>query len=296
MPSSSRIGPCSICSSKKACILRSPTCSSPFQPMRSSSSPKRLPSRVLALIGPVLLVDAGEHARRQHGRREARAFLVGPVGDDDRMLGLDAEIVERADDFQPAEHAEHAVDTCRRSAGCRDGCRHRPAAHPGSVPSRRANIVPIWSTPISSPAASHQRLNRCRPSPSSSVSVWRLLPPATPGPIFAISISESHKRSGLIRRFSPGAAMPCRASSSVATCARSSRSSCSTSRTWSISSSIWPLVMISGGDSAMMSPVVRISAPRSNALTKAEKAALGRAAGDRLPARSRRPGRCCGCR
>jgi hypothetical protein len=32
--------------------------------------------------------------------------------------------------------------------------------------------------------------------------------------------------------------------------------------------------MISGGDSAMMSPVVRISAPRSNALTKAEKARL----------------------
>ncbi len=30
--------------------------------------------------------------------------------------------------------------------------------------------------------------------------------------------------------------------------------------------------MISGGDSAMMSPVVRISAPRSNALTKAENA------------------------
>jgi hypothetical protein len=37
---------------------------------------------------------------------------------------------------------------------------------------------------------------------------------------------------------------------------------------------IWPLVIISGGDSAMMSPVVRISAPRSNALTKAEKARL----------------------
>ena len=39
-----------------------------------------------------------------------RALLVGPVGDDDRMLGLDAEIVERAHDLQPAEHAEHAVE------------------------------------------------------------------------------------------------------------------------------------------------------------------------------------------
>jgi hypothetical protein len=54
-------------------------------------------------------VDAGEHAGGQHGRGEARAFLVGPVGDHDRVLGLDAEIVERAHDFEAAEHAEHAV-------------------------------------------------------------------------------------------------------------------------------------------------------------------------------------------
>ena len=65
---------------------------------------------ILAVVGPVLLVDAGEHARRQHGRRIARSLFVGPVGDDDRMLGLDAEIVQRADHFQPAEHAQHAVE------------------------------------------------------------------------------------------------------------------------------------------------------------------------------------------
>ena len=64
---------------------------------------------VLAAIGVVERVDAGEHARRQHRRRKPRAFLVGPVGDDDRMLGLDPEIVERAHDLEPAEHAEHAV-------------------------------------------------------------------------------------------------------------------------------------------------------------------------------------------
>src|SRR5689334_286785 len=69
------------------------------------------------------------------------------------------------------------------------------------------NMVPIWSTPIESPAASHQDLKSARPSLSESVSVWRLLPPAIPGPIFAISIRESHKRSELIRRFSPGAAI-----------------------------------------------------------------------------------------
>src|SRR5690349_17221394 len=68
-------------------------------------------------------------------------------------------------------------------------------------------MVPIWSTPMVRPAASHHVWNSLRPSPSSSVSVWRLLPPATPGPIFAISISESQRRSELMRRFSPGAAI-----------------------------------------------------------------------------------------
>ena len=42
--SASRIGPCSMCSSNIAFIGRLPTSSSPFQPMRSSSSPNFLPS------------------------------------------------------------------------------------------------------------------------------------------------------------------------------------------------------------------------------------------------------------
>ena len=58
--------------------------------------------RVRAAIGVVERVHAGEDAGGQHGRGEARAFLVGPVGDDDRMPGLDAEIVERADHFEAA--------------------------------------------------------------------------------------------------------------------------------------------------------------------------------------------------
>ena len=40
LPSASRIGPCSMCSSSIACILRAPTGSSPTQPIRASSSPK----------------------------------------------------------------------------------------------------------------------------------------------------------------------------------------------------------------------------------------------------------------
>ena len=65
---------------------------------------------ILAIVGPVLAVHAGEHAGGEHGRRVAGALLIRPVGDDDRMLRLDAEVVERADHLQPAEHAEHAVE------------------------------------------------------------------------------------------------------------------------------------------------------------------------------------------
>ncbi len=72
---------------------------------------------------PVVLVEyAGEHARGDHGRGEARAFLVGPHRDLDRRLGLVAEIVEAAHHFEPGQHAIDAVEACRRSAGCRDGC------------------------------------------------------------------------------------------------------------------------------------------------------------------------------
>ena len=70
----------------------------------------RLAVDVLARQTVVEREHAGEHARRHHRRREARAFLVGPDHDFDRMLGLDAVIVERADHFEPAEHAVDAVE------------------------------------------------------------------------------------------------------------------------------------------------------------------------------------------
>ena len=76
-----------------------------------------------------------------------------------------------------------------------------------SSPLRWANMVPMESTATVMPAASHHFLKRSRPSLSESVSVWRLLPPRTPGPIFAISMSESHRRSPLMRRLSEGIAM-----------------------------------------------------------------------------------------
>ena len=70
---------------------------------------KRLAVRVLARIGVVQRMDAGKDAGRQHRRREARAFLIRPVGDDNGVLGLEAEVVQRADDLQPGEDAKDAV-------------------------------------------------------------------------------------------------------------------------------------------------------------------------------------------
>src|SRR6516225_11182430 len=45
--------------------------------------------------------DAGEHPGADHRRREARALLVGPGDDLDRRLGLIAEIVQGAHEFEP---------------------------------------------------------------------------------------------------------------------------------------------------------------------------------------------------
>ena len=75
-------------------------------------------------IGEFLGVDAGEHARRDHRRRVARAFLVGPVGDLDRVAGLDLEVVERTHDFQRAEHAEHAVELAAGRLGVEMAAEH----------------------------------------------------------------------------------------------------------------------------------------------------------------------------
>ena len=64
---------------------------------------------VLAAIGVVQRVDAGEDAGGEHGGGEARPLLVGPVDHDDRPARLDAEIVEGAHEFEAGQHAEHAV-------------------------------------------------------------------------------------------------------------------------------------------------------------------------------------------
>ena len=83
--------------------------------MRASSSPNTLPSTSFDRQPLLQRELAREHARGHHRRREARAFLVGPHGDFDRMLGADVEIVERAHHLQRRHHAERAVEL----AACR---------------------------------------------------------------------------------------------------------------------------------------------------------------------------------
>jgi hypothetical protein len=65
--------------------------------------------RVLAAVGVVQRMDAGEDAGRHHRRGEAGALLVGPVDHDDRPARLDAELVEGAHQLQTGKHAQYAV-------------------------------------------------------------------------------------------------------------------------------------------------------------------------------------------
>ncbi|EMP74704.1 ribonuclease E [Burkholderia pseudomallei MSHR1043] len=53
---------------------------------------------------------AGKHRRAEHRRREARALLVGPRYDLDRLAGDDPAIVQRAHELEPGEHAVRAVE------------------------------------------------------------------------------------------------------------------------------------------------------------------------------------------
>ena len=108
--SASSSGPCSICSSTKAPNLR---------------APDRLVAAIADAVERLADADAGGIAPRQNvvggviagiggrghrRRREARAFLVGPVDDADRRFGLDPGVVEGAHHLERRQRAEHAVE------------------------------------------------------------------------------------------------------------------------------------------------------------------------------------------
>ena len=110
-------------------------------------------------------------------------------------------IVQGAHHLQPGQHPVVAVELAARGlrvdvaagddrrqcvvlarAGARRCCRHA-------------------STLTVQPASLHQRMNRSRAWPSSSVSASRRTPPLSVAPIFASSISESHRRCWLMEMF-----------------------------------------------------------------------------------------------
>ena len=110
LPSASRIGPCSMCSSTKPENFWKPT---GLVAAITDAVQRFADGHALGILarqdvvgGEIADVSGGSH----HRRRKARAFLIGPVGDADRKFGLDPGIVERADNFERGQRAEHAVE------------------------------------------------------------------------------------------------------------------------------------------------------------------------------------------
>ncbi len=68
-------------------------------------------------LGIVLGMNAREDAGRQHGGREARPFLVRPVGDDHRMFRPDPEVVHRAHHLKPGQHPQNPVELAAGGLG-----------------------------------------------------------------------------------------------------------------------------------------------------------------------------------
>src|SRR3954453_4746618 len=84
--------------------------------------------------------------------------------------------------------------------GCVSRCEPIQIGGRSRRPARVANMLPTSSTPRVQPSASHCERNQSRTRLSSSDSVSRLMPPFAVAPIFAVAISESHRRCGSICR------------------------------------------------------------------------------------------------
>ena len=138
--------------------------------------------------------DAHGGAAAHHRRREAGAFLVGPVDQQQRRFGLGAGLVQGAHDLKAGEHAEHAVELATRGlrvemAADRDRRARRVAAL-----AAEHHVAEAVHARASGRSTSPQRRRRWRPSPSRSVSAWRSQPPFGSAPMRAISIRLSQSR------------------------------------------------------------------------------------------------------
>src|ERR1700677_463402 len=79
---------------------------------------------VQSRIGEILVIDAGENARRNHRRGVTRTFLVGQVGDFNRPPGAYVEVVERTHNLERAEHSERAVELAAGRLGVEMAAHH----------------------------------------------------------------------------------------------------------------------------------------------------------------------------
>ncbi len=73
--------------------------------------------RICPVARPVKVMLARKHAGGQHCGGKARALFVGPVGDHNRVLGLDVEVIHRADNLKPAQNAQYPVVFAARRLG-----------------------------------------------------------------------------------------------------------------------------------------------------------------------------------
>ena len=180
--SSSRIGPCSICSSTKACGLSAPGSARAGIADAAQLVADRNAVLVGGGIGLVQPEPAGVDQAAHHVGLEARALLVGEEGDGDRPARRDLGLVQRAHDFEAGQHAviavvaaagAHRVDVAAghdrrevlaRRRERRSRCRWHRCARRG-------------------PTAFIQPTTRSRPALSSSVSASRAQPPPSMAPI-----------------------------------------------------------------------------------------------------------------
>ena len=174
--------------------VRADRCAERLRRRRSRCAAARrrpsLPSRSVAGQHVLERMDAGEHARAHHHRREARALLVGPDRDLDRRLGLDAVVVERAHDLEAGEHAVVAVELAARGLGVDVAAgdhRRTVGVAAGAPPEDVADRID--RSPRARPRA-HQATTRSRPWRSRSVSARRHTPPLGVAPI----CREVHQR------------------------------------------------------------------------------------------------------
>ena len=148
----------------------------------------------------------GIGGRAHHRRGEARAFLIGPVHQAERRLGLDPGVVERTQHFERRQRAEHAVEL----AAGRLGVEMRAEADRGfadvAARAQREHVAERIDADLAAGRSQAAR-NQSRTCLSSALSVSRRTPPFAVAPNFAVSWIVLHSLTGSICRLEAGLRM-----------------------------------------------------------------------------------------